>query len=93
MSNVKPTSKAAYEYLHRLNLVDTQAGQVFLSVSKSPKTRKEISELTGIPINAVCGRAKELLDKGSIWVSGTRRCSITGRRSEVLHINKKLEWD
>lgn len=61
--NVRETSKAAF-YQHSVSgalLSQRQLILLFLE-REGPHTRKQISDLTGIPINAVTGRVKELID-------------------------------
>jgi len=46
-------------------------------------TRREISESTGLPINIVTGRVRELMDRKDVMVDGTR-LSPYGVRVEIL---------
>jgi len=46
-------------------------------------TRREISEATGLPINIVTGRVRELMDRKEVRVDGTR-LSPYGVAVEVL---------
>ena len=49
-------------------------------------TRQEISRGSGIAINAVCGRVKELLDAGEIVETGRRRCRVTGETANPVTV-------
>lgn len=49
-------------------------------------TRQEISQGTGIPINCICGRVKELLDVGVIEERGMKRCNVTGNAVNALRV-------
>lgn len=47
-------------------------------------TRGRLSELTGMPINCICGRVRALLDKGWLVVDGETVYSGTNKRHELL---------
>lgn len=42
-------------------------------------SRSELSRLTRIRLTSVCGRVKELKDKGRITEAPVRACKVTGR--------------
>lgn len=81
------TSMLAYKRAIRTGTVGRQAQTIldFLG-ERGESTRKEISVGTGIAINAVCGRAKELLDGDHVVVVAVRPCYITNNRAEVLQL-------
>ena len=47
-------------------------------------TRSRLSDLTGMPINCICGRVRALLDKGWLTVDGETIYSGTNKRHELL---------
>ena len=58
---------------------------VFLWLRENgPATRQEIARGTGIPINIVCPRVRELLNEERVFVAGTRPCRVTGKTAQVL---------
>jgi predicted transcriptional regulator len=89
---VRDTSVEAY----RDHVLSGDAGEqtilVFAAVKNSGKegiTRKELSVKTGITINAVCGRANELLKSGLIDELERRPCLITQRKAHPLTLKEK----
>jgi len=56
-------------------------------------TRQELSRKTGVAINSVCGRVKELICLGMIWEEGTKYNSASGCRNAVLKGIKKVAAD
>lgn len=84
----KPTSRLA----HAQNI----AGRVYqplqakilsaLKRARKPLTRAEISLLTGIAINSVTPRVCDLMESGSLKVTGIRKCSTSGRSAEAVFI-------
>lgn len=53
--------------------------------------RQQISELSGMSINGVCGRVKSLLDKGLLKVDHKEVWPATGQRVDYLIPTDKLE--
>ena len=47
-------------------------------------TRQQLEQLVGMPINAVCGRVRSLLDKDALVVRGEIKCQTTGKYRELL---------
>ena len=47
-------------------------------------TRQEISRALGEPINSVCGRTNELIERGYLIVVGTKKDAVTGHSAEIL---------
>ncbi|MGH1372956.1 MAG: hypothetical protein ACRBBW_13030 [Cellvibrionaceae bacterium] len=50
-------------------------------------TRKELSEVTGMPINVVTPRIRELLDSNTLKEDGCARDPLTRRPSNLLYLN------
>ncbi len=48
-------------------------------LQRKDMTRREIQRATGIDINAVCGRVRELIDVGAARETEARRCRVTGK--------------
>lgn len=85
---VKQTSMLAFERAKAQ--IGAQQARV-LAVIKNPMflieggiTRQEIARSTGLRINVVCPRVKELLNGGHIKIVGERPCTITGHAAELL---------
>ena len=85
--SVKPTSWQAYQDILRGGVANTQAEQVLQVINwHEGLTRAEVAKVTDMRINSVCGRVNELLSSEVIYVSGTRKCSVTGRVVEELKV-------
>lgn len=54
-----------------------------------PGTRAELSDNTGLAINAVCGRVRELLDNGFVKVISTVLDERTNKMVEELDVCDK----
>jgi hypothetical protein len=67
---------------------DTIAAKVLSVIREHPDgvTRNEIERITGMRINTISGRVKELQEKGYIIISGTAIDPITGRQNSILRI-------
>lgn len=50
-------------------------------------TRQQLSQMSGMPINIVCGRINELLEKKYLEVIGTTRCPTTNKRQQLLRLH------
>ena len=63
----------------------SQRERIFLLLKKyHPLSRRLISEITCIPINAVCGRVNALIDDGKVEVTHVEKDTVTKRRVEYL---------
>lgn len=86
------TSQKAYNDLVASGKANTQRAKILAAMLDSKRTammsytRQELVRDTGIPINAVCGRVKELLDAGTIKVAFDSYCEVTGREVECLKV-------
>jgi len=56
----------------------------FLERHQMPRNRREISVMTGISINAVCGRVNALLEDDELHVAYVDEDQVTGKRVEFL---------
>lgn len=85
---VKQTSWSAYQDVLRGGVAKTQAEQVLqvLNFQQGPVSRASLSKLTGISINAICGRVNELLAAEVIYVAEVSKCEVTGRSVEKLGV-------
>lgn len=62
-----------------------QQREVLLCVQDAGKlTRNQVSEITGIRLTSVCGRAKTLLDNGLLTVGESIQCPVTGKHVGAL---------
>jgi len=55
-----------------------------------PCTRKELSEHTDVPINAVSKVVAGLIEEGALLDEGRMQCPITGRDSRAVQYNPKF---
>ena len=53
-----------------------------------PSTRKEISEKTNVPINAISKVVSTLVDESALHDAGRMQCEITGRDSRAVVYNR-----
>jgi len=78
--SVRDTSIDAYIGINEDGSARTQRGRVFIAVSSNDGlTRLKLSRLTGMPINAICGRVRELIDCERVFEGDKRSCSISGK--------------
>ena len=54
-------------------------------------TRQQLELLVGMPINAVCGRVRSLLDKTALVVRGEVKCHTTGKYRELLGLPEEQQ--
>ena len=77
---VRDTSKDAFIGINEDGTARTQRGKIYLFLKKYKSiTRTELADYTGIKINAVCGRVRELIDEGYVIEDGKKKCSRTGQ--------------
>ena len=85
MTEVKETSILAYLDHRNSGKMGRQEEIVYNYIKSHPKiNRTQVSNGTGIKINAVCGRVKTLLDSGFISLSEKKRCPFTNKLTETL---------
>ena len=63
----------------------------FIRDNATEFSRQEISEILLIPINAVCGRVKELMKMGAIYESGYKISNKTGKKQAVLKYRRVIK--
>lgn len=80
MAPVRITSLMAYNDLVASGKGNTQRTLILQKImnARRPVTRTEIAFHCNIPINAVCGRVKELLDAQCIKEFDRHTCTVTG---------------
>ncbi len=85
---VRGTSVEAHRKLKASGKLTAQqeAVMAWLRSRIGDATRQEISRGSGIAINAVCGRVKELMDAGEIVETGRRRCRVTGETANPVTV-------
>lgn len=83
--SVKDTSLLAYIGINENGIVLNLRGRLFRNIEQNPNhTRRELSELTGLPVNTIAGRVNELLSCGAIGELPMRKDSHTGRMAHPL---------
>ena len=95
LTNVRNTSiHAYYDHLSSGKLGD-QGRQIMLALHQHNRdwSLQEISQLTGIAINAVSGRVNGLKAKGYLIECPKRKCSVTGRTVTPVKINMGCSAD
>lgn len=88
-AGVRDTSMRAYRSLERSGKLSRQQCDVLEAMAASGRadmTRQELSEASGIPINAVCGRVHELLEGPFPFLEElpARRCGATGNTANPV---------
>lgn len=84
--SVKETSRSAYIHHVSSGKAMTQRERImdFLERHQMPRNRRQIAQMTGIPINAVCGRVNTLLEDEQLHVAYIDKDETTGKRVEFL---------
>lgn len=83
-TNVRESSIDCY---HGIDLNRGQAKVIaFLVEHPGEYTRNEIAKLSGIPINAVCGRINELIESGAVEERVRRTDRYTGKQSHGIRL-------
>ena len=79
MNKIRTTSRVAYEDLKMSGKRLTQKERIVrvLKEKETPMSRKEISVMTGIEINAVSGRVNDLIKDGKLKEASSRKCFIS----------------
>lgn len=86
---VADTSIDAYRSLTVGDLSRGQAAVMRVISQRMDHTRAEIAALSGLPINVVCPRVRELLDGGLLEEGPRRTCSRTGHAANPLRLPRK----
>lgn len=100
VTNVSLTSAHAHREQILSGRSATQRGRILdcLRNSAVPLTRRQISELTRIPINAVCGRVNTLVASGLVRVVYEDEDQGTATRAQFLEpvwpmpVQRKFAW-
>ena len=100
MSNVSLTSLHAHRDQIVSGRAQSQRERILdcLKNSAVPLTRRQISELTRIPINAVCGRVNTLVASNLVRIAYEDEDSGTGSRAQFLEpvrpqpVQRRFEW-
>ena len=92
---IRDTSKIAYSEIQADGTASNQKEVILSAVKMGGSSLKEISNETGIEINAVSGRVNDLKKEGRLEHAPKRKCSITGRLiTPVQKIHKgQPQWD
>lgn len=71
---MNPNSMAGIEKVRALGVTGKQCQAVILALlKKSPQTRNELSESTGLLVTSLCGRINELKKAGLIYAPCSKR--------------------
>lgn len=82
---VRDNSRAEYWSAKVSGKITRQQAVILDDLANFGGTRAEIAKSTGIAINAVCGRVKELLDAGHVCEAPyTVECQVTGRNAHLV---------
>lgn len=81
-TNVRDTSIEAYQTAP----LGAQQQRIygFLMTWDRPFTRGEIAAMTGLGVNAVCGRVFELIERGKLVELPARKCKFSGRSAHPV---------
>ena len=82
----KAISTKPYADIGRAGKPGAQRRQILrmFEISKQPFNRRQIANLTRIPINVICWRVKGMLDSGLLRVTHEAKDPVTGQDSEFL---------
>jgi hypothetical protein len=83
---VSETSREAFHTLPNLHLQAKEAVIMAIFGVNTRLSRQQISEITRMPLNGVCGRVDSLLTKGALIEEGERRDPFTGKRQKLLRL-------
>jgi hypothetical protein len=81
---VRDTSRDAYHAHRASGKLTAQQKQVFAAIGERDWTRQELAKATGLGVNVICGRVKELLDANVLEECGRRTCAATGEKANAL---------
>lgn len=90
---MRDTSLQAYNYIKPTLSISQKELYEVLEQYPNGLTRAELSSATSMsilsryyPINSVCGRVNEMLEKHVIKEDGTRKCSVTFNTAHILKV-------
>ena len=90
--NVRQTSLEAYQDIKETGKKGSQTQKIYNLLLENQSiggmSLQEISKLSGIAINAVCGRINELKKQNEVVECEKRRCRITNRT--IIPLRAKL---
>jgi len=91
-TKIRKTTLDAYFYIRGNGIDLNQKGALveILFSNAAPLTRVELSELTGIRINAVSGRINELINDGYVAEALKRDCTITHMSVNPVKLTHKV---
>lgn len=84
---VADTSRLAFESHRSTGALTQQQRKVLAHMAHECHrdwSRAELAEATGISLQAICGRANELVKLGLLHEPKTRKCGVTGRSVHAL---------
>ena len=90
---LRQTSLMAHRDIQEDGTASNQRMTILKFVRRFPDglTRQEISRLLGIPINAVCGRCRELIKVGSLYEDGKKQDQFSRKVNMILKASNIIE--
>ena len=92
---MRQTSLDAHQDIQTDGTAESQRMHILRHIRSFPEglIRAEISEQLNIPINAVCGRVKELLKVGSVYEDEKRMNPQTRKMNYVVKPSKIVTYE
>lgn len=91
---VRKTSRDCYHEIEMMGRLGEQQRQImkfFMDQDRGAGfTRRDLSRLVKLPINAICGRVKELIDKGWLEDESTTVDPVT---EKTVHLVKVKQYE
>jgi len=86
------TSAEAYHSLSHIHYVQPKQAEILalFGADGATFTRQQISVLTGMSINGVCGRVHSLVEDGILEEKGEHYDPVTHKRQKLLRLAKGL---
>lgn len=85
---MRQTSLSAYRQMQDSGRIIETTEQILFALMANPEglTRRELEDKTGLRINQISGRVKELINSKRVVEDGKRACRITGNTVFVVKI-------
>lgn len=87
---MRQTSLSAYHQMQQSGRLLETTEMILFALMRHPEglTRRELEDETGLRVNQIAGRVREMLDKGRVIEDGQRACSVTGNVVNVVKISE-----
>ena len=84
---MKSTSSESYQEVQSSGREASQIESIFKIISdRGMLSRREIAQLSGFELSAVCGRVNRLIKQRRIREYGTKQCGVTKKTVGVLSV-------